>query len=185
MRVRAPGSCTLVEDCVCYRPGVVRRFATALSALLVCALVAGCGEDPEAKYQRELREVGVQVAASLEQMPTDREQPIEPAEIARLATRLRAAAEALHGVDAPENARAPQRRFERGLRGVASALEELARDLEDAGDDEAAQAERFVEFATNQRIERSFDDLAEAQDEFARAGFRVFEDPVAQLRPAR
>jgi hypothetical protein len=65
---------------------------------------------------------------------------------------------------------------------VATALVDLAHDLDTSSDD-AAQAERFVEFATDDSIQKSFEELENAQDAFARAGFRLFEDPSAAVPP--
>lgn len=164
---------------------LVSTLSFVLLAAVLAAVAAGCGEDPEVAYQRDLREVGTQVAASLDRVPTDSDEPVTSKQIAHLADRLRDSAGELEDLDPPSDAtRTAQATFVRGLRKVATALVDLARDL-DAAPDEADQAERFVEFATDESIEKSFDDLEDAQDAFARAGFRVFEDTRAPAPGAR
>lgn len=173
----------LVEH-VWYGRCVSHRFVSAVTLVLAAAVVlAGCGGDPKVEYRADLRGIGDQVAAALDEIPTDGDQPIEPTQIAALAEDLREAADELDDLDPPDDARAPQKRFVRGLRGVAAALTALARDLK-RSPDETAQAERFVEFASDEKIEKAFDDLAGAQEAYAREGYRIFRPAVDVDAPA-
>lgn len=148
-----------------------------LVSVILAGLLAGCGEDPKVSYQRDLRSVGSHVATSLARIPTDDDQTIAPQQIAKLADQLRSSADSLSSLNPPDDTtKRAQKMFVRGLRGVATALTGLSRHLAKSPD-AATQAERFVEFATDDSIQRSFDDLENAQDAYARAGFRVFKDP--------
>lgn len=169
-------------DRVWYRRRV-RSLITLISTLVATVLVlAGCGQLSHDEYQAKLRDVGGLVERALEQVPTTERRELTSAEVDRLAERLRDAADELAGVTAPEDVQATQARFVRGLRGVATALTDLARDLERT-EDESERAERLVEFASDDAIERSFDDLAGAQEAYQRAGYRLFTGGGAPSRP--
>ena len=154
------------------------RLLIPLSALLCGLVVAGCGGPDRASYEQDLAEVGRVVDRALAAMPQDATTETGPEQVNTLAGELREAADQLDDLDPPDNAAAPQRRLERGLRGVADAFEDLAVDLTQAETDEA-KAELFVAFATNEQIDRAFEDLAGAQEAYAREGYRVFRAPVA------
>lgn len=150
---------------------------TATLALLLAALfAAGCGGSERVEYERDLAKVGEVVDTSLEQLPQDESQTTGPAEMAALADDLREAAEQLSDLDPPDDAKAAQQRLERGLRGVASAFDDLALELRAAEGDEE-KAEVFVEFATDQRVDAAFDDIIGAQEAYSAKGYRVFGSP--------
>jgi outer membrane protein assembly factor BamE (lipoprotein component of BamABCDE complex) len=145
-------------------------FVAVVAAAL---LAAGCGTADKVEYERDLAAVGRSVDESLERVPTGTDAQVGPEEVSRIAEDLREAADELDDMDPPEDARSAHERLARGLRGVAKAFDRLADDLGDARDD-SAQAELFVRFASDQRVDRAFDDLVEAQEAFARSGYRVF-----------
>jgi hypothetical protein len=150
-----------------------RFLLLACSTVLLAALVAGCGGSERLEYERDLAEVGRVVDDSLEQLPNDDAETIGPEEVRRIADDLREAADQLEDLDPPSDAERAQRRLERGLRGVATAFDELAATLGDATTD-AAKAELFVQFATDEQVDAAFDDLIGAQEAFAAEGYRVF-----------
>lgn len=146
----------------------------ALLLLLAAALLAsGCGEAERVEYERDLARIGTGVDAALAALPQDESRALGPADVARLADEVREAAEQLSDLEPPDDARAAQRRLERGLRGVAAAFEELAKKLEGASDD-AEKADVFVDFATDPKVDAAFDDIIGAQERYAAEGYRVF-----------
>ncbi len=152
----------------------VRAFAASVVAVVAAAtLVAGCGSSDRVEYERDLAKVGRTVDASLERVPAGDDAEIGPEEISRIADDLREAADQLDDLDPPDDAAKAQARLERGLRGVAKAFDQLASDLGSASTD-SAKAELFVRFARDEKIDRAFDDLVEAQEAYAREGYRVF-----------
>lgn len=150
-----------------------RLLARIALASAAAALLAGCGGPDRAAYERDLAKVGRRVDAALASLPQDDRSTLGAEDVAGLADDLREAANQLDDLEPPKDAAAPQRKLERGLRGVADAFDDLARDLRAANTD-AARAERFVEFATDDGIERSFEDIGAAQEAYAREGYRVF-----------
>jgi hypothetical protein len=145
----------------------------ACSTVLLAALVGGCGGSERLEYERDLAQVGRIVDDSIEQLPSDDAETIGPEQVHTIADDLREAADQLEDIDPPKDAARAQKRLERGLRGVAKAFDALAEQLGDATTD-AAKAELFVQFATDEQVDAAFDDLIGAQEAFAAEGYRVF-----------
>ncbi len=152
---------------------MVRLLLLTCATLLLAAFVAGCGGSERLEYERDLAKVGRVVDDSLEQLPDDDAETIGPEEVHDIADDLREAADQLEDLDPPKDAARAQRRLERGLRGVATAFDDLAKQLGDATTD-AAKAELFVQFATDEQVDAAFDDLIGAQEAYAAEGYRVF-----------
>jgi hypothetical protein len=126
------------------------------------------------EYERDLARVGRSVDEALARVPDEPGVTIGPEVVAQLADDLAEASAKLSDLDPPdEDAARAQKQLQRGLDGVAAAFDELARDLAELEGDEA-KAERFVEFASDPKIESAFDDIARAQQKYAQAGYRVF-----------
>lgn len=155
---------------------MLRRSATALTIPLAALALTGCGGTDHADYERDLAEVGDVVEEALEAVPQDDSEPTGPEQVVALSRQLRDAADQLADLDPPDDAARAQRRLERGLRGVAEAFEELGSDLRSA-EGEAAKADLFVEFTTDERTDTAFGDIVAAQDEYRREGYRVFDPP--------
>lgn len=152
----------------------MERLLGMLAVLALAALaVVGCGGDERVAYERDLAKVGRVVDSSLEELPSGGSETIGADEVSGLATDLREAADDLHDLDPPEGAAAAQKRLERGLRGVADAFSDLSDDLRKARTD-ADKADLFVEFATDERVDKAFDDVIGAQEAYAAHGYRVF-----------
>ena len=152
---------------------MVRTRGLACGVVLVAVVAGGCGGSERVEYERDLSKVGRVVDDSLAELPTDDAETIGPDEVARIADDLREAADQLDDIDPPDDAQRAQERLGRGLRGVATTFDDLADDLRTARTD-AAKAELFVRFATDERVDTAFDDLIGAQDAFAAQGYRVF-----------
>lgn len=151
-------------------------FRVRATAVLLCAaalVAAGCGGSERAEYERELTKVGRMVDASLAKLPQDETTTIGPEQLSSLADDLREAADQLEDLDPPSDARRPQDRLERGLRGIADAFDELAADLQDAETDQQ-KAEVFARFTTSQKVDAAFDDVLGAQQAYHAKGYRVF-----------
>lgn len=155
---------------------MLRIAANVLLVVLAAAVLAGCGSADRVEYERDLAKVGRIVDRSLEQLPQDQDEQVGPEDIRRIADDLREAANSLADLDPPQDARDPQDRLERGLRGVAGAFEQLAEDLAEAETD-TQQAELFVAFASDAEVDRAFEDVVGAQEAFAEHGYRVFGAP--------
>lgn len=143
------------------------------SLVLLAAVAAGCGESERVEYERDLAGVGRIVEESLEALPRDPTTAIGPEHVARLADDVRDARRELSALRPPEEAEDAQARLERGLRGVATAFDELAADLEAAQTD-AQKGEVFVNFATDERVDAAFEDLVAAQEAYDANGYRLF-----------
>ncbi|MCB0880218.1 MAG: hypothetical protein KDC46_14690 [Thermoleophilia bacterium] len=152
-----------------------------LVAVALALLVAGCGKADRTQYERDLAKVGRGVDASLESLPQDDTETIGAEEVSKIADDLREAADQLADLDPPDDVRDAQDRLESGLRGVADAFSQLAKDLGDA-DTSAAQAELYVKFANDDQVDAAFEDLVAAQEAFADKGYRVF--GTAPTQPA-
>jgi len=150
-----------------------RTRGLACVVVLVALVATGCGGSERVEYERDLAKVGQVVDDSLAELPSDDTETIGPDDVARIADDLREAANQLEDIEPPDDAAKAQERLERGLRGVAKAFDELAGDLRTARTD-AAKAELFVQFATDEQVDAAFDDLIGAQEAFAAQGFRVF-----------
>ncbi len=161
-----------------------RTLVLACAVLLLGALAAGCGGSERLEYERDLAKVGEVVDDSLDALPKDDSQTIGPEQVRTIADDLREAADQLEDLDPPDDARRAQRRLERGLRGVAGAFDELADELVDARTD-AAKAELFVQFATDEDVNAAFDDLIASQEAFAAEGYRVFRNDDAAAPAAK
>jgi hypothetical protein len=162
----------------------VERALTLILLVAVAAmLAAGCGGAERLEYERDLAEVGRIVDDSLEQLPEDDGSSVGPSEVARIADDLREAADQLADLDPPADAAKAQARLERGLRGVAESFDDLAAELRSANSDDR-KADLFVSFATDEDVEAAFADLLEAQEAFAREGYRVFGDRPVAAKPA-
>ncbi len=145
----------------------------ACAAVLLSTVVVGCGGSERLEYERDLAKVGRVVDDSLKALPADDSETIGPEHVTRIAGDLREAADQLEDLDPPSDAVRAQRRLERGLRGVAAAFDGLAAQLNEATTD-AAKAELFVQFATDEDVDAAFDDLVGAQEAYAAEGYRVF-----------
>lgn len=150
-----------------------RTLVPAVLLLLVAVVAVGCGGSERVEYERDLAKVGKIVDDALAKLPQDETTTVGPEEIATLADELREAAEQLADLDPPPGAGKPQARLERGLKGIATAFDELAVDLRDATTDEA-KADVFVEFYTDETVDAAFDDVIGAQEAYAARGYRVF-----------
>lgn len=150
-----------------------RFLMLAGSTMLLAVVAVGCGGSERLEYERDLAKVGRIVDTSLESLPTADSETIGPAEVRTVADDLREAADQLADLDPPKDAVRAQRRLERGLRGVATAFDDLASMLGDARSD-AAKAELFVQFATDEDVDAAFDDIVGAQEAYAAEGYRVF-----------
>jgi hypothetical protein len=159
---------------------VARILHVTLATALLVVLGAGCGGSERLEYERDLAKVGRVVDDSLEALPDDDAETIGAEHVGRIADDLREAADQLADLDPPDDATRAQARLERGLRGVATAFDELASRLEDANTD-ARKAELFVQFATDEDVDAAFDDVIGAQEAYAQQGYRVF----GTARPAR
>jgi hypothetical protein len=162
---------------------VLRLPAFALVLLVAAAAAAGCGGSQRIEYEQDLAKVGRIVDTSLAELPDDDTQTLGPAQVTSLAADLREAADQLDDLDPPDDAKDAQARLERGLRGVATAFDDLARDLKTA-DTDTEKAELFVQFATATKVDRAFDDVIGAQEAYARKGYRVFSAPAPPKRAA-
>ena len=160
-----------------------RTLVLACAVVLLGAVAAGCGGSERLEYERDLAEVGEVVDDSLDALPDDDSETIGPEQVRTIAEDLREAADQLDDLDPPDDARRAQGRLERGLRGVAAAFDDLADDLVDARSD-AAKAELFVQFATDEEVDAAFDDLIASQEAFAAEGYRVFRNDDAVEAPA-
>lgn len=158
----------------------MERALTMILLVAVAAMLAvGCGGADRLEYERDLAKVGRIVDRSLEQLPEEDGSIVGPEDVARIADDLREAADQLDDLEPPADAAKAQDRLERGLRGVAAAFDDLATELRSANSDER-KADLFVSFATDEKVETAFADLLEAQEAFAREGYRVFgKAPVA------
>lgn len=150
-----------------------RLLTSAVLVLLVALVTVGCGGSERLAYERDLAKVGRTVDASLEDLPDADGETIGADEVAALAEDLRDAADQLEDLDAPTGVADAQKRLERGLRGIADAFDNLAERLRSAKTD-AAKAELFVEFATDEDVDAAFDDVIGAQERYAAKGYRVF-----------
>lgn len=150
------------------------RASIHLLAMLVAALLAtACGGADRVEYERDLAAVGRSVDRSLEQLPADETATIGPEEVRRIADDLREAADQLEDLDPPPDAERAQARLERGLRGVATAFDDLADELVRATTD-SQKAALFVRFARDRQVDQAFEDVVGAQEAFAEEGYRVF-----------
>lgn len=150
-----------------------RVKATTLLLVAMATLAVGCGGSERVEYERDLAKVGNVVDDALAKLPQDETTTIGPEQVSTLADELREAADQLADLDPPPGAGGPQTRLERGLRGIATAFDDLAADLQKAGTDEQ-KAEVFVQFATDQQVDAAFDDVVGAQEAYAAKGYRVF-----------
>jgi len=159
-------------------------LTVAIPLLVVALVCAGCGGSDRPEYERGLAKVGRSVDRALAKLPTDATSSPGPDQIATLANDLEASADDLDDLSTPEDAKAPERKLERGLRGVATAFAGLATDLRGAQTD-VAKAELFVSFATDADIDRAFEDLSSAQEDYAKVGYRVFDTKIEQPAAAK
>jgi hypothetical protein len=150
-----------------------RTLASALLLLLFAGLVAGCGGSQRVEYERDLAKVGKVVDDALAKLPQDESTTIGPEQVTQLAESLREAADQLADLDPPDDAKRPQARLEKGLRGIADSFDQLASDLQKADSDEQ-KADVFVDFYTDQQVDAAFDDVIGAQEAYAAKGYRVF-----------
>lgn len=150
-----------------------RTLVSALLLLVFAGVVAGCGGSQRVEYERDLAKVGTVVDDALAELPQDETKTVGPEQLGQLAETLREAADQLEDLDPPQDARRPQARLEKGLRGVASAFDDLATNLRAADTDEE-KADVFVDFYTNEKVGAAFDDVVGAQEEYAARGYRVF-----------
>ncbi|MCW2928129.1 MAG: hypothetical protein JWM86_2097 [Thermoleophilia bacterium] len=150
-----------------------RLLAPMLLMVLAALVAAGCGGSERLSYERDLAKVGRTVDRSLEELPDSDGETIGADDVAKLADDLRDAAGQLHDLDAPAGVAGAQKRLERGLRGIAASFDDLASELRRAKTD-AAKAELFVEFATDEQVDAAFDDVIAAQERYAAKGYRVF-----------
>lgn len=152
---------------------MLRATATTMLLTVAALVVVGCGGSERVEYERDLAKVGRVVDDALAALPQDDTNTIGPEQVASLADDLREAADQLADLDAPTGAGGAQDRLERGLRGIATAFDALAKDLQAATTDEQ-KAEVFVQFATDQQVDAAFDDVTGAQQAYASKGYRVF-----------
>lgn len=151
---------------------------------LCLVLLGGCGDSGRLSYERDLAKVGRGVEKSLETLPQDDTQTIGPAQLSKLASDLREAADQLSDLEPPKDVADAQRRLERGLNGVATGFDELSSDLAAAEDDQS-RSDLFVRFQADPEVDAAFEDILGAQEAFARKGYRVFRsEPVKTTPPA-
>jgi hypothetical protein len=155
---------------------VLRAVAFAAALLLTALVVAGCGSSHRLDYEHDVRGIGLSVDAALAKLPTDDSSTIGTPQLRVLADDLREAADQLADLDPPDDVASAQTRLERGLRGVADAYDRLATRL-DRAHGHAEQADVWVAFTTDPKVDAAFEDIEAAHEQYAREGYRVFGAP--------
>ena len=158
---------------------VARTAATSLAAAV---LVAGCGSSDRLEYERDVAKAGRTVDKALERYGDTADGAVDADDVAMIASELREAADQLEDLDPPTDAAAAQTRLVTGLRGVATAYDELAADLREAQEDRE-RAELFVAFDADPKVNEAFEDLAGAHEAYLREGYRVFGEAPAKQSP--
>lgn len=155
-------------------------FAKRILFVLACVLAAsavlliGCGTAPTRNgYERDIAPAGKHVDRALGHLAPDAQTPATPEQVREIADDVRSAQDDVEAVAPPKAVVVAHRKLQAGLGDLGAALDTLAAELEDAGDD-AQRQQAWLGFPKSDRATEAAAELEGARTLYEREGYRIF-----------